>query len=62
MCRELGIAIVCYSPLGRGFFAGYKPEDATEYDFRKVWTTIALKLATSRGDKNTTFALNLGSG
>jgi aryl-alcohol dehydrogenase-like predicted oxidoreductase len=35
-CRELGIAIVSYSPLGRGFFAGYKPEDATaENDFRK---------------------------
>ena len=45
MCRELGIAIVCYSPLGRGFFAGYKPEDAkAENDLRQVWTTFALKL------------------
>lgn len=22
VCRELGIAIVCYSPLGRGFLTG----------------------------------------
>jgi aryl-alcohol dehydrogenase-like predicted oxidoreductase len=25
-CRELGIGIVPYSPLGHGFFAGYKAE------------------------------------
>lgn len=35
VCRELGIAIVPYSPLGRGFFAGYKPE-AGNQDFRSV--------------------------
>ena len=45
MCRELGIAIVSYSPLGRGFFAGYKPEDAiAENDARKVWRKYALEL------------------
>jgi aryl-alcohol dehydrogenase-like predicted oxidoreductase len=32
-CQELGIALVPYSPLGRGFFAGYKPEAGTQ-DFR----------------------------
>ena len=36
-CRELGIGIVPYSPLGRGFFAGaIKAEDLGENDFRKV--------------------------
>ncbi|KAI5057922.1 hypothetical protein GOP47_0027937 [Adiantum capillus-veneris] len=37
-CRELGIGIVVYSPLGRGFFsAGAKIlENATETDFRKI--------------------------
>jgi diketogulonate reductase-like aldo/keto reductase len=35
VCRELGIAIVPYSPLGRGFFAGYKPE-AGNQDFRSI--------------------------
>ncbi|MCJ1364516.1 hypothetical protein MMC16_003627 [Acarospora aff. strigata] len=36
-CRELGIAIVAYSPLGRGFVTGaYKsPDDFEEGDFRK---------------------------
>ncbi|KAG8755311.1 hypothetical protein FRC14_004153 [Serendipita sp. 396] len=36
-CRELGIAIVAYSPLGRGFLTGaYKtPEDFEEGDFRR---------------------------
>lgn len=36
-CRELGIAIVCYSPLGRGFLTGaYKsPDDFQEGDFRR---------------------------
>ncbi len=33
--RELGIALVPYSPLGRGFFAGYKPA-AAKQDFRSV--------------------------
>ena len=37
-CRELGIAIVAYSPLGRGMLTGqYKsPADFEEGDFRKV--------------------------
>ncbi|KAH7139333.1 NADP-dependent oxidoreductase domain-containing protein [Dendryphion nanum] len=36
-CRELGIAIVAYSPLGRGFLAGQikSPDDFEEGDFRK---------------------------
>ncbi|GLJ31913.1 hypothetical protein SUGI_0642330 [Cryptomeria japonica] len=36
-CRELGIGIVTYSPLGRGFFAsGAKLlESVTDYDYRK---------------------------
>lgn len=36
--RELGIGIVAYSPLGRGFFSvGAKAvENVTEDDFRKV--------------------------
>jgi len=34
--RELGIGIVAYSPLGRGFFAGYTPEDSTVQDRRQV--------------------------
>jgi hypothetical protein len=35
-CRELGMAIVPYSPLGYGFFAGYKLTDAQEGDMRGV--------------------------
>ncbi|KAF2197709.1 putative aldo-keto reductase [Delitschia confertaspora ATCC 74209] len=36
--RELGVAIVAYSPLGRGFFSGdiRKPEDFAEDDLRRV--------------------------
>lgn len=36
-CRELGVAIVAYSPLGRGFLTGaYRsPDDFEEGDFRK---------------------------
>ncbi|KAL9120984.1 MAG: hypothetical protein Q9187_002459 [Circinaria calcarea] len=36
-CRELGVAIVAYSPLGRGFVTGqYKsPDDFEEGDFRR---------------------------
>jgi aryl-alcohol dehydrogenase-like predicted oxidoreductase len=36
-CRELGVAIVCYSPLGRGMLTGqYKsPDDFEENDFRR---------------------------
>lgn len=37
-CKELGVAIVAYSPLGRGFITGqYKsPDDFEEGDFRKM--------------------------
>jgi aryl-alcohol dehydrogenase-like predicted oxidoreductase len=37
-CRELGVAIVCYSPLGRGMLTGqYKsPDDFEENDFRRI--------------------------
>lgn len=37
-CRELGVATVAYSPLGRGFLTGrYKsPDDFEEGDFRRV--------------------------
>jgi len=37
-CRELGIAIIAYSPLGRGFLAGkYKKfEDLPEDDWRRM--------------------------
>eukprot|EP01114_Cavostelium_apophysatum_P009817 TRINITY_DN230_c0_g1_i1.p1 TRINITY_DN230_c0_g1~~TRINITY_DN230_c0_g1_i1.p1 ORF type:complete len:346 (+),score=74.31 TRINITY_DN230_c0_g1_i1:56-1039(+) len=37
-CRELGIAIVAYSPLGRGFLAGKfkKPEDLDADDWRRT--------------------------
>jgi len=36
--RELGVALVAYSPLGRGFLTGkYKsPDDFEEGDFRKI--------------------------
>jgi aryl-alcohol dehydrogenase-like predicted oxidoreductase len=36
-CRELGIGLVAYSPLGRGFLAGRfsGPEDLDDGDFRK---------------------------
>jgi len=36
-CRELGVTVVAYSPLGRGFLTGrYKsPEDFEEGDFRR---------------------------
>jgi aryl-alcohol dehydrogenase-like predicted oxidoreductase len=33
--RELGIGIVPYSPLGRGFFGGLKVDELQEGDFRK---------------------------
>jgi aryl-alcohol dehydrogenase-like predicted oxidoreductase len=37
VCRELGIAFVPYSPLGRGFLTGQfkKPEDFDETDYRR---------------------------
>lgn len=39
-CRELGVAVIAYSPLGRGMLTGaYKsPDDFEGDDFRKdVW-------------------------
>lgn len=37
-CRELGIATVCYSPLGRGFLTGQikSRDDLAEDDFRRI--------------------------
>ncbi|KAF2256643.1 putative aldo-keto reductase, partial [Trematosphaeria pertusa] len=37
-CRELGVAVVAYSPLGRGMFTGTlrSPDDFEEGDFRKL--------------------------
>jgi aryl-alcohol dehydrogenase-like predicted oxidoreductase len=37
LCRELGIAIIAYSPLGRGFLTGQitSPDDFEDGDFRK---------------------------
>lgn len=37
-CRELGVAIVAYSPLGRGFLTGQikSRDDFAEDDFRKI--------------------------
>ncbi|CAF0905972.1 unnamed protein product [Adineta steineri] len=37
-CRELGVAIVCYSPLGRGLFSGQikNPDDFSADDFRRI--------------------------
>ena len=36
-CRELGVAVVAYSPLGRGFLTGQlkSPDDFEEGDFRR---------------------------
>jgi aryl-alcohol dehydrogenase-like predicted oxidoreductase len=36
-CRELGLTLVAYSPLGRGFLTGafQKPEDVAADDFRR---------------------------
>ena len=38
LCRRLGIALVAYSPLGRGFLTGAitRPEDFDEDDFRRT--------------------------
>ncbi|CAF1307004.1 unnamed protein product [Adineta ricciae] len=37
-CRELGVAIVCYSPLGRGLLTGQirNPDDFSANDFRRI--------------------------
>ena len=37
-CRELDVAIVCYSPLGRGLFSGQikSPDDFEANDFRRM--------------------------
>lgn len=37
-CRELGVAIVCYSPLGRGILTGQikSPDDLEKNDFRRM--------------------------
>jgi len=48
-CRELGIAIVPYSPLGSGFFAGYNAREQKEGDLR---TAVFPKLSAENLDKN----------
>ncbi|KAK9364436.1 Aldo keto reductase [Lipomyces kononenkoae] len=42
-CRELGVAVVCYSPLGRGFMTGrYKsPDDFDIDDLRRMMPRFA---------------------
>jgi aryl-alcohol dehydrogenase-like predicted oxidoreductase len=37
VCRELGISLIAYSPLGRGFLTGIirSPEDLASYDSRR---------------------------
>lgn len=37
-CRELGVAIVCYSPLGRGLLGGQirSPDDLEQGDYRRI--------------------------
>ena len=46
MFRELGIGIVAYSPLGRGFFSSGSKflENLTDDDFRKVCRSITQML------------------
>ncbi|KAL3691724.1 hypothetical protein R1sor_005375 [Riccia sorocarpa] len=39
-CRELGIGIVAYSPLGRGFFSGKHLEELEEGDQRKLYERL----------------------
>ncbi|CAK9211287.1 unnamed protein product [Sphagnum jensenii] len=48
-CRELGIAIVPYSPLGKGFFAGSKLTGAQEGDMRGV---VSPKFSAENIEKN----------
>jgi aryl-alcohol dehydrogenase-like predicted oxidoreductase len=37
-CRKLGVAVVCYAPLGRGFLTGHfmSPDDFPEGDVRRL--------------------------
>jgi aryl-alcohol dehydrogenase-like predicted oxidoreductase len=37
-CRELGVAVVCYAPLGRGFLTGHfkSADDFPEGDIRRL--------------------------
>jgi aryl-alcohol dehydrogenase-like predicted oxidoreductase len=37
-CRELGVAVVCYAPLGRGFLTAHikSPDDFPEGDIRRL--------------------------
>ena len=37
LCRELGIGMLAYSPMGRGLLTGsFKPDELPEDDFRKT--------------------------
>ncbi|KAK9236456.1 NADP-dependent oxidoreductase domain-containing protein [Lipomyces kononenkoae] len=42
-CRELGVAVVCYSPLGRGFMTGRynSPDDFDPDDLRRIMPRFA---------------------
>ena len=35
-CKELGVGLVAYSPLGRGFFGGAHKKDLASDDYRKI--------------------------
>jgi aryl-alcohol dehydrogenase-like predicted oxidoreductase len=49
-CRELGVAVIAYSPIGRGMLSGTirSPDDLGEGDFRKM----APRFAPENFDKN----------
>lgn len=57
-CRELGVAMVAYSPLGRGMLTGaYKsPDDFEEGDFRK----FAPRFSAENFPKNIRLAEQIG--
>ena len=56
-CRELGVAVVAYSPLGRGFLTGQlkSPADFEDEDFRKT----APKFSAENFPKNLKLVENL---
>ncbi|KAL0053153.1 hypothetical protein WJX82_001619 [Trebouxia sp. C0006] len=51
-CRELGIAFLAYSPLGRGMLTGaFKMEDLSPTDFRRVGSPRFTKEALEQNEK-----------
>jgi len=58
-CRELGVAIVCYSPIGRGMITGTlrSPKDFEEGDFRK----FAPRFSEENFDKNLELVDHIGA-